>query len=117
MWCGLIRMESSGIDNAQRQYETSRDKAASLGCYRKRFRKNSAEVIQMRAVIIIVVLVLVFVLIGWIRFGSLDGDPAVRVDTEKVKQDTSEMVETSKRAVDGAARKIDASIDREVVEP
>ncbi len=41
----------------------------------------------------------------------------LRVDTEKVRQDTSTIVEKSKQAVDHAAEKIDASIDSEPISP
>ncbi len=67
----------------------------------------------MRAVIVIVVVVFVLALIGWIQFGSSDGDPSIRVDSEKVKRDTSSVVEQSKVIIDDAAQKIDASIDPE----
>lgn len=77
----------------------------------------------MRAIIVIAVIVLVLGLVGWLRFSSPDGDPTIRVDTEKVRQDTSAIVEKSKEAVDGAARSIDraaenvdASVDREPIE-
>ncbi|MCC9655059.1 hypothetical protein [Rhodopirellula halodulae] len=77
----------------------------------------------MRAFIFIAAIVLVLVVLGWLRFTSDDGDPTVRVDTDKVRQDTSSLVETSKDAADGAAQtidraaeSIDASIDREPVD-
>jgi hypothetical protein len=77
----------------------------------------------MRALIFVVAIVLLMAVIGWLRFTSDDGDPSVRVDTDKMKQDTSSLVETTKDAADGAANaidraagNIDASIDREPVE-
>lgn len=69
----------------------------------------------MRALIAIVLLMLVLGLIGWLRFSSPDGNPTIQVDTEKVKQDTAEIVEKSKQAVDTAAKKIDANIDSDPV--
>ncbi len=66
----------------------------------------------MRAIIAIAIVLLILGFIGWIQFSSPDGDPTIRVDSDKVKQDTSAFVEKSKRAVDNAAEKIDASIDR-----
>ncbi len=71
----------------------------------------------VRAVIVIVLLLLVLGLFGWIQFQSPDGDPTIRVDADKVQQDTSEIVEKSKQVIDSAAEKIDASIDREPIEP
>ncbi len=70
---------------------------------------------MMRVVIVVLVLVLILGLVGWLRFSSPNGDPTIRVDTEKVKQDTSEMVEKSKQAFDGAAENINENADRDTV--
>jgi hypothetical protein len=70
---------------------------------------------MMRIVIVVLVVVLILGLVGWLRFSSPDGDPTIRVDTEKVKQDTSEIVEKSKQVIDGAAENIDESIDRDTI--
>ena len=69
----------------------------------------------MRAIAVVIVIVLILVAIGWLQFSSPNGDPTIRVDTEKVSSDTSAVIEQSKQAVDRAAEKIDASIDREPV--
>ncbi len=69
----------------------------------------------MRALIVIVVILLILGLVGWLRFSLPDGNPTIRVDTQKVKQDTSELMENSKQAVDIAAEKIDQSIDRDTI--
>ncbi|MCC7335044.1 MAG: hypothetical protein IT422_08105 [Pirellulaceae bacterium] len=71
----------------------------------------------MRALIVIVILLLILAAVGWLKFSSPNGDPTLRVDTEKVRQDTSTIVEKSKQAVDHAAEKIDASIDSEPISP
>ena len=47
----------------------------------------------MRAVI--VMLLLILGLFGWVQFHSSDGDPTIRVDIDKVKQDTNQIVEKS----------------------
>lgn len=69
----------------------------------------------MRALIVIAVIVLILGLVGWLQFSSPDGDPTIRVDTDRIKQDTSEIVEKTKDAVDRTVEKIDASIDREPI--
>lgn len=71
----------------------------------------------MRALIVIVVLLLILAAVGWLKFSTPSGDPTLRVDTEKVRQDTSTIVEKSKEAVDSAAQKIDASIDNKPLAP
>jgi predicted PurR-regulated permease PerM len=77
----------------------------------------------MRAVIVVAVLLLILgliVLVGWVGFSSPDGDPTLRVDTDKVQRDTSAIVENAKEVaneaavnIDKAAKSIDASIDRD----
>jgi hypothetical protein len=67
----------------------------------------------MRAVIVIVVIVLVLGLVGWLQFSSPNGGPTIRVDTDKIKQDTSQIVEKAKDVVEETAENLDTSIDRE----
>jgi hypothetical protein len=67
----------------------------------------------MRAVIVIVVIVLVLGLVGWLQFSSPNGEPTIRVDTDKIKQDTSQIVEKAKDVVEETAENLDTSIDRE----
>ncbi len=66
----------------------------------------------MRAVIVILVVLLILALVGWLQFSSIDGGPGVRLNTEKIEQDTSAVVEDSQQAIQRAADKIDATIDR-----
>ena len=66
----------------------------------------------MRALIAILLLALILGLVGWVQYSSTDGDPTFRVNTEKVKQDTSAIVERSKRAIDATSERIDQSIER-----
>ena len=77
----------------------------------------------MRAIIGIAILLLVLAWVGWVQFSSPDGDPTIRVDAEKVRQDTSVIVEKSKQVLDDAAEKVgdaseevDASPDLEPLE-
>lgn len=69
----------------------------------------------MRVLIVICVILLVLAVIGWLRFSSDSGDPTIRLDTEKIQTDSSEMMRQSRQAIDSAAREIDASIDAEPV--
>ncbi|QEG00640.1 hypothetical protein Mal15_47110 [Stieleria maiorica] len=74
----------------------------------------------MRAVIGIAVLMLVLAWVGWVQFSSPDGDPTIRVDSDKVRQDTAEIVEKSKQVVDRAAESVDENLETEpepVAEP
>lgn len=65
----------------------------------------------MRAIIGVAVLLLVLAWGGWVQFSSPDGDPTMRVDADKARQDTAVMVEKSKRALDETAAKVDARLD------
>ena len=65
----------------------------------------------MRALLIIVVLVVVLALVGWIRFSSPEGDPTIRVDSDKVKADTAVIVEKTKQAIDNTANKIEENTE------
>lgn len=69
----------------------------------------------MRALLVIAVIVLILGLIGWLQFGSPDGDPTIRIDTDRIKHDTSEIVEKTKDVVDGIAEQVDATSDREPI--
>lgn len=66
----------------------------------------------MRALIAVTVVVVILVFIGWLKFGSQDGNPGVSVDTEKVRRDTESVVES----VEGAANEIDDRVDVEINE-
>ena len=61
----------------------------------------------MRAILVIVVILVVLALVGWVSFSTPDGDPTLRIDADKVKQDTAVIVEKSKQAIDNVANKID----------
>ncbi|QDV41788.1 hypothetical protein Enr13x_16310 [Stieleria neptunia] len=70
----------------------------------------------MRAIIGVAVLLLVLAWVGWVQFSSPDGDPTMRVDADKVRQDSAVMVEKSKQVLDETAEKVDASLDTEPLE-
>ena len=64
----------------------------------------------MRAILAIVLLLIVLGFVGWLQFSTTDGDPTIRVNTEKVKQDTSEIIDKSKNLIDNAAEDIDQAV-------
>ncbi|MDM4019359.1 hypothetical protein [Roseiconus lacunae] len=65
----------------------------------------------MRGILVAVLVVAALFLIGWLRYDDTNGDPTVRVDSESVRQDTSQMVEATKRAADEIDRRIDVDVD------
>lgn len=65
----------------------------------------------MRVLIAVIVVVAVMVFVGWIKFSSPDGDPTLRVDTNKMKQDTSAIVDKSKELTHQAVDQVDRTSD------
>lgn len=54
----------------------------------------------MRALLVAVVVVIVLALLGWLRFGTPDGNPTLQIDTEEIREDSGEIVEQGKAAVE-----------------
>lgn len=65
----------------------------------------------MKALLVgVVILVLLFVA-GWLTFTNRDGAASINVETDRIRQDTSEMVEGGKRAVERVDEKVDVNIN------
>lgn len=54
----------------------------------------------MRTVIVIVVIVVALAAIGWLSFGTPQGEPTIQIETEEVEQDTEDMARAGSRAVE-----------------
>jgi hypothetical protein len=65
----------------------------------------------MRAVVVVIVIAIVLVLVGWLQFGIFDGDPTIRMNTDKVKQDTSAIVDETRNAAEEIDRRVDVDVD------
>ena len=65
----------------------------------------------MKGLVITVAIVLLLLLIGWLQFSTPDGDPTIRIDTDKVEQDTSAVVDKAKEAAREVDRRVDVKID------
>ncbi len=65
----------------------------------------------MKGLVITVAIVLLLLLIGWLQFSNPDGDPTIRIDTDKVEQDTSAVVDKAKEAAREVDRRVDVKID------
>lgn len=64
----------------------------------------------MRALLIAVaVLVLLFVA-GWLTFSGGDEDASLNVETERIREDTAEMVEGGRQALEDLDEKVDIEI-------
>ena len=54
----------------------------------------------MRFILTLILLLIVLAVFGWISFSSPDGNPTLRVNTERVKEDTSRIIDRSRDAID-----------------
>ena len=54
----------------------------------------------MRFILTIILLLVVLSIFGWISLSSPDGNPTLRVNTERVKADTSRIIDRSRDAFD-----------------
>jgi len=70
----------------------------------------------MRAIVTIIVIVAILLLVGWLQYGSDDGNPSLQLNTEKVKQDTSTAVEKGKEVIDAVDREIREELNEEEYE-
>lgn len=76
----------------------------------------------MRAILILVGVVIVLALIGWVTFSTSPDRATMNVETETIKQDTSEMVDAGERLVESAEDSLDddespATTDQDTTAP
>lgn len=65
----------------------------------------------MRVFIAIVVILVALLLIGWMTISFSDSEARVRINTEKIEEDTQSMIEGGKRIVDGVDESVDVETD------
>ncbi|OYP36392.1 hypothetical protein [Rhodopirellula sp. MGV] len=65
----------------------------------------------MRGLLIAAVVVAALFLVGWLKYDNTGGDPTVRMDSQSVQEDTSEMVRATRDAADEIDRRIDVDIN------
>ena len=63
----------------------------------------------LRAIIVIVLLAIILSFVGWLSFSSPDGDPTIRVNADKVKQDTSAIIDKGREVINNAGDNIEQS--------
>ena len=63
----------------------------------------------MRRLLVLVVLVAGLLIAGWIRFSMQDGNPTIQIDSDKVKQDTSTIIDKAKQTIDDAKSEVEKS--------
>jgi hypothetical protein len=67
---------------------------------------RSLEVAAMRVLILIVAVVLLLALLGWVTFTRGPGQSSINVETQQIRQDTKELLESGSEALQGVERTI-----------
>ena len=63
----------------------------------------------MRGIIALVLIVIVFVLIGWISFTRAPGHTSINLETHEIKKDTQEMINSGSELLNEAGAKLEQS--------
>jgi hypothetical protein len=71
----------------------------------------------MRALLILVLIVVLMAMGGWLVFTFQGNSASVEVQTEKIKQDTSQAVQSTKEMLNRVEDSIDKAIDGQQVPP
>jgi len=66
----------------------------------------------MRGLIVLAVVVLGMLVAGWLTFHRGNGTASVTVETDKIQQDTTRLVEHGKEALDGATDRVKAGLEK-----
>jgi hypothetical protein len=56
----------------------------------------------VRALILIAIIILLFALIGWVTFGTGPGRSSINLETDRIRQDTREALESGANALHNA---------------
>ena len=67
----------------------------------------------MRVLIILAAIVILFALVGWITFGNDADRPSINLETEEIRQDTSEMMNKGSELLKDAEEEVDPNPDTE----
>jgi hypothetical protein len=67
----------------------------------------------MRALILLAAIVLVFALAGWISFSQGPDRASVNIESEEIRQDTKQVMESGAELLHKAGDKVEAEANRE----
>ena len=65
----------------------------------------------MRALILLVAIVFILALIGWVTFGTGPGRSSVNLETDKIRQDTQQALESGAEALEDAKEAVRPTTD------
>jgi hypothetical protein len=78
------------------------------------------EILAMRVLIVFAALVLLFALIGWITFSNDQGQSSINLETNEIREDTSEMMHQGSELLKDAEQEVSpstANTDNAAAEP
>ena len=64
----------------------------------------------MRILLIMILIAAVFAFIGWVRLDRSGDEPAVRIETRKIQQDTDTLIEEGTKAAEEAGKAIEGAV-------
>ena len=64
----------------------------------------------MKALLIAVAILVLLFVAGWWSFNLYDGGASINVETEEIREDTSEMVDGGRRAVEEIDERVDVEV-------
>jgi hypothetical protein len=67
----------------------------------------------MRALLIVLAVVLIFALVGWISFSKGPDRASINVESEKIRQDTKQAMESGAELLHKAGDKVQAEANRQ----
>ncbi len=67
----------------------------------------------MRALILLAAIVLVLALVGWISFSTGPDRASVNIESERIRQDTKQVMESGAQVLHKAGDKVDAEANRD----
>ena len=67
----------------------------------------------MRALILIAAIVLILALVGWISFSKGPDKTSINIESDKIRQDTKQVMESGAQILHRAGDKVEAEASRE----
>jgi hypothetical protein len=67
----------------------------------------------MRALIVVIALVLIFVLVGWITFSKGPDRSSINIESDRIRADTKDAMESGAKLFHKAGDKIEAEANRQ----
>jgi hypothetical protein len=102
----LICTPTSGTANAL-------DDRAGGGFFAADGSRTALEAVPVRALILLAAIVVVLALVGWISFRKGPEGPSVTIESERIRQDTKKVMDSSAQMLHKARDKVEAKANGE----